>query len=264
MAFRLTATLTALCAAAALSACNGENDAANAQTERAAPTGDLRMVVEGDHVIGAEDAPVVIIEYASLMCGHCELFHESVFPEIEERYIEPGHVRFVFREFPTPPVNLAMAGFLLSSCAPEEQYFDMISVLFRQRMPLVEAAQSGEGAREAYLRIARSAGISDAQFDECLSDRDEQLRIADVVDRGADELGIEATPTFLINGDFYEGGRTIEQFAAVIDPILEDAGVTLEEPASDEDEAGDSAEDGDDEASDEESGDEEAGEDDAG
>lgn len=259
MALRLTATLTALCAAAALSACNGENDAASAQTERPAPTGDLRAVVDGDHVMGAEDAPVVIIEYASLMCGHCEHFHETVFPELEERYIEPGHVRFVFREFPTPPVNLAMAGFLLSSCAPEEQYFDMIEVLFRQRMPLIEAAQSGEGAREAYLRIARSAGVSDAQFDACLSDRDEQLRIADVVDRGADELGIEATPAFLINGEFYEGGRTIEQFAAVIDPILEAAGRTVEEPASDDDEADDSAEDETDDA-----GEEEAGEDDAG
>lgn len=202
-------------------AANGGTDA----TPAAAPDAeDIRFEIESDHAIGDPDAPVTVIEYASVTCVVCEMFHEEAFDGIKERYIETGQVRFVFRELPTAPAGLAVAGFLLASCQPDDDaYFEMIDVLFRQRTALLEAARSEGGARSAFVRLAATAGLTEAEFDACLADEDELARIERVVQRGASELGIAATPSFVINGEVVTGIRTLRDFEAAVDPLLDAA-----------------------------------------
>ena len=70
---------------------------------------------DGDVMLGSEKAPVTIVEYASMTCPHCAHFAATTFPELKQRYIDTGKVRFTLREFPLDP--LAAAGFMLARCA---------------------------------------------------------------------------------------------------------------------------------------------------
>jgi len=184
----LTATLT-------LAACGG-SDAPDigSQTsfERASDRG-----------IGSADAPLTIIEYASVACGHCASFHEEVWPMIDGDYVETGQVRFVFREMLTGNPQFAVAGFSLAHCVPEDRYFDMIDLLFQQQPAIFQAARQPGGARGQYLAIAQSMGLSESDFNACLSDEAIQADILANNDRALDD-GINSTPRFLFNGELLD------------------------------------------------------------
>ena len=78
----------------------------------------------GDMVLGDEQAPVTIIEYASMTCPHCAHFHETTYPDLKKKYIDTGKVRFIFREFPLD--QLAAAAFMLARCGGKDKYFPLI------------------------------------------------------------------------------------------------------------------------------------------
>src|SRR6266566_8249929 len=85
----------------------------------------------GDEIQGQADAPVTIVEYASMTCPHCSHFHETTYPELKKKYIDTGKVRFIFREFPLD--QLAAAAFMLARCGAKERYFPMVETLFQQQ-----------------------------------------------------------------------------------------------------------------------------------
>ncbi len=151
-----------------------------------------------DRAKGSADAPVTIIEYASVACGGCAAFHEAAMPTIDE-YIDNGDVRMVFREMITGQPELAIAGFLLANCAPDDQYFDVIDILFEQQRAMYAAMQQGR-AQQQLQTIARAAGFSNEEFRQCLSDEEGLQAIQRRNDAAAD-AGIGATPTFFVNGD---------------------------------------------------------------
>ena len=182
-------------------------------------TGEAR----GDNVMGDPNAPVTIIEYASITCPHCRAFHDQVFPELKSRYIDTGQVRFVFREFPTAPSALAMAGFLMARCAPEDKYFDILGILFDRQNELIAAYQTGT-AREEILKIAQPLGMSEAQFDACVRNTAEIERIEQVVENGYQEYNVNSTPSFIIGGKTYAGEMPVERFVELIDPLLGENG----------------------------------------
>lgn len=161
--------------------------------------------------IGKEDAPVTIVEYASMTCPHCASFHVNTFPEIKEKYVDTGRVRFIFREFGFDP--RAEAGFMLARCAGD-RYFPMIEVLFKQQDTWARA----ENGREALLNIARLAGFSQEAFEACLTDQALLDNVRAVKKRG-EEFGVEATPTFFINGQKYSGALKVDEMSAIIDSL---------------------------------------------
>lgn len=154
--------------------------------------------VVGDHAIGNPDAPITVVEYASVTCAACKNWHDAVYTDLRKKYIDTGKVRFVFREFPTPPENLAVAGFLIANCAPEDKFFPLISLQFDRQRELINSANQGR-AREEYGALAKVAGMSTAEYDACLQDEDERARLDSVI-RTAQERGVGKTPTFYING----------------------------------------------------------------
>lgn len=168
----------------------------------------------GDMVLGEEDAPVTIIEYASLTCGHCAQFHLATLPALKTSYIEPGKVKLVFREFPLD--GLALRASMLARCAGETRYFPMLSMLYSQ-LPQWAGA---EDPMAALARLAKYAGISQEEFDACMANED---LLADILERrlkAEREFGIESTPTFIIDGKKYVGALPFEQFQEILDPLL--------------------------------------------
>ncbi|QKV18795.1 DsbA family protein [Oricola thermophila] len=167
-----------------------------------------------EQVEGSEDAPVTVVEYASMTCGHCANFHKNTFPAIKENYIDTGKVRFIMREFPFDP--RAAAAFMLARCAPEGKYFAMVDVLFRQQ----EQWAFVKNAREPLENIAKLAGFTQESFEACLTNQKLLDDINSVRERGASEFGVDATPTFFINGKKYSGALSVEEMSAVLDGML--------------------------------------------
>jgi protein-disulfide isomerase len=167
----------------------------------------------GDRVLGKDDAPVTIIEYASMTCPHCAAFHEKTYPELKKRYIDTGKVRFIFREFPLDP--LAAGASMLARCAPKEQYFAMIETLFHQ-----QRKWAVEKPIPPLLALAKQAGFSEKSFNDCLSDQKMLDALEAERDRASKKFGVQSTPTLFINGKMQRGGMSIDELAKVIDPLL--------------------------------------------
>lgn len=165
-------------------------------------------------VLGDESAPVTIVEYMSMTCPHCANFHAGGFKALEEKYIKTGKVRFILREFPFDP--RAAAAIMLARCAPENQFFPMVDVMFQQQRTWAAA----DDARAALLQISRLAGFTQESFEACLTNQKLLDDINSVRKKAADEFGIQSTPSFLINGKRYSGDMSIEMLSAIIDPLL--------------------------------------------
>ncbi|MCH8489008.1 MAG: DsbA family protein [Oceanicaulis sp.] len=165
----------------------------------ATPEGRSQFEREGDFAKGRPDAPLTIIEYASTACPACAYFHAEGKPTFD-RYVESGQVRYVFREMITGLPALATPGFMLARCAPEERYFDVLDLLFAQQQALGAALQQGQGRAQAQFRtIARTAGLSDAEFQACMTNNDIYQEVL-AANEQAGRDGIRATPSFIING----------------------------------------------------------------
>ena len=164
--------------------------------------------------IGDANAPVTIVEYMSMTCPHCAAFHNNTFEAIKTKYVDSGKVRFVLREFPFDP--RAAAAFMLARCAPEGQYFPMISMLFKQQQQWA-AAQNG---RDALLQMSKLAGFTQESFEACLTNQKLLDDVNSVMQRGAKEFGVQSTPTFFVNGDHYSGDMSVDVMSALIDSKL--------------------------------------------
>jgi protein-disulfide isomerase len=167
----------------------------------------------GDQILGAADAPVTIIEYASMTCPHCSHFHETTFPELKTKYIDTGKVRFIFREFPLDP--LAAAGSMLARCAGKDKYFPMIDALFSQQKDWVV-----QKPLAPMLAIAKQAGFTQQSFDECLANQQMLNGIEESRTRAASKFNVNSTPTFFINGKVFRGALTPEELDKQVTPLL--------------------------------------------
>jgi protein-disulfide isomerase len=163
--------------------------------------------------VGKSDAPVTVIEYASMTCGHCAAFHNNTYPEFKKRYVDTGKARYILREFPLDP--LAAGAFMLARCAGKDKYFPMVETLFQQ-----QRTWAVQKPLEPLFAIARQAGFSQERFDACLRDQTMLDGIEKVRSRGAERFKVESTPTFFINGTMYRGAISIDDLAKAIDPLL--------------------------------------------
>lgn len=174
--------------------------------------------------MGDEKAPVTIVEYMSMTCPHCAHFHNTTFEPIKTKYIDSGKVRFIVREFPFDPV--ATAAFMLARsnpAKPEElaasgPYFAMISMLFKQQRAW--AAPADGNVRNALMQQAKLAGYTQETFEKCLTNQKLLDDVNATMKRGAEEFGVNSTPTFLINGGRYTGDMSVEAMSALIDSLI--------------------------------------------
>jgi protein-disulfide isomerase len=168
-----------------------------------------------EQILGNPDAPVTIIEYASLTCPHCAQFHKEVLPELKERYIAPGKVRLIYRDFPLDQTALAAAA--LAHCAGPERYFSMLDVLFETQG---NWARAGDPVA-ALKQLGKLGGLTDQKMDACFADQELTDGILRARLAGQNQYQIGSTPTFIIDGKAYPGSRDVEEFGALIDPLLD-------------------------------------------
>jgi protein-disulfide isomerase len=164
--------------------------------------------------IGKADAPVTIVEYMSMTCPHCAAFHRETFDAIKEKYVDTGKVRFVLREFPLD--NKAVAAIMIARCAPEGQYFPLVSALFKSQMTWATA----DDVRAALLQVSKLAGFTQESFEACLTNQKLLDDVIKVREAGGIDFGVSSTHTFFINGQRYAGGMSVAEMSAIIDAAL--------------------------------------------
>jgi protein-disulfide isomerase len=185
-----------------------------AQAATTVPPADLAQAGPlGDRAIGAENAPITIIEYASMTCPHCAHFSAETFPKLKERYIDTGKVRFIFREFPLDA--LAAGASMLARCADNDKYFPLVELLFS-----TQNQWAVQKPLDPLFKVVKQAGFTEDTFKSCLANQKLLDGIQAVRDRAANQLGVSSTPTFFINGKRVAGALSIEEMEKDLEPYL--------------------------------------------
>lgn len=166
----------------------------------------------GERSLGSAEAPVAVVEYASLTCPHCAQFHIRSLPQIRSEYIDTGKVRWVFREFPLD--SLAMAGFMLARCRAEADYFPTIETLFRE-----QRTWTGPEARRELARLMHGTGMDQTTFDGCIA-RDDLAEGIYAIAKTAQAFGVKSTPTFFVNSHVVRGAQDFASFKRLLDREL--------------------------------------------
>lgn len=183
-------------------------NAALAQT--GAPAGDPRLQ---DMVLGKADAPITIIEYASLTCPHCARFEAEVLPQLKKEYIDTGKAKLIFRDFPLD--QLAFGGAVLARCGGPEKYFTFLNVLFAQQRQWAGAPDP----KAALTQIGRLGGVSSEQFEKCLADKALGDYILNSRLEGNQKFNVNSTPTLIINGKTEAGAPSMEELRKKLDAL---------------------------------------------
>ena len=169
----------------------------------------------GDKALGPADAPVTVVEYASMSCPHCAHFDATTFDQFKQKYIDSGQVRYIFREFPLNAPAYAAA--MVARCAPADRFFDVIHAYFRSQEQWLRSDPAV--LRAGLLEVAKPFGFTEQTFDACLSNQALFEQLNAVKERGA-AFGVQATPTFFINGQKFEGALTLAELDEAIQPLL--------------------------------------------
>jgi len=167
---------------------------------------------DADMSLGNPDARVTVIEYGSASCTHCAHFNNDIFPAFKAKYVDTGRVRYVFREFLTEPVSVAAVSFLIARCAGKDKYFSVLDAVFHAQADIYKTGDADTALR----KIAKDAGLSEAQTNACLSDQAAIDALNARVKGYIDNDKITGTPTFFVDGERMEGVQTLDKLDAAI------------------------------------------------
>src|SRR5260221_11294152 len=166
-----------------------------------------------DRVLGKPDAPITIIEYASLTCPHCADFNKEIMPELKARYVETGKAKVVYRDYPLDQWALKAA--MLARCAPDDKYFNFIDVLFQNQGTWATA----KDPKAALERIAKLGGLSSEKFEACLANKSLEDAILAQSFKGQKEFDITGTPTVIVNGKKVETPHSFADLDKILKPL---------------------------------------------
>jgi protein-disulfide isomerase len=169
-----------------------------------------------DNILGQANAPVTIIEYSSMGCFACAYLHNDVLPAIEENYINTGKVKLIFRHYPLSQNDIKAA--TLASCAGSDKYYVFIKALFKTQK---NWAYKSSNLKRTLERIAKLGGISKEQRHRCFEDKQLESKILESR-QTAYEAKINATPTIIINGNFYNDEISKKRLIKAIDSALKE------------------------------------------
>jgi protein-disulfide isomerase len=166
----------------------------------------LLTIGKDDRTLGNPNAPVTIVEYASMTCPHCAHFADDVLPELKKKWIDTGKVKLVLRDFPLD--GEAVHASMIARCAPPDRFYAFVDAFFADQDKWVTAPDY----QAALTRLAALGGMSKADVDKCLADKalEDQILTSRLV--ASKQLDVNATPTFFVNGTKYAGEPTVEAF----------------------------------------------------
>ncbi|MEZ0225955.1 MAG: DsbA family protein [Alphaproteobacteria bacterium] len=169
-----------------------------------------------DRSMGKEDAPVTMIEYASLTCPHCAHFSNDLLPEVKRRLIDTGKVKLVFRDYPLD--TFAMKASLMARCAEPEKYFDLIEVIFKNQERWAKSQDPVKGL----IQLGALAGMSEDFIKACMANEEMQSGILARVQDAQKNYKLDSTPTFIFNNgaEKMSGDKEVKDFENVVNKLI--------------------------------------------
>jgi protein-disulfide isomerase len=159
-----------------------------------------------DRILGNPDAPITIVEYASLTCPHCAHFTNDILPELKKKWIDTGKAKLVLRDYPLDEPALRAA--MIARCAPPDRFYAYTDMFFGAQDKWVTARDY----RDALARLVKLGGMRREEFDNCLKNTALENKIVEGRLVASKELDVNSTPTFFINGTKFTGAPTVEEF----------------------------------------------------
>jgi protein-disulfide isomerase len=195
-----------------------------ASIQKARQDSGLLQVVSSDVVLGDRNAPVLLIEYASLSCPHCAAFARESFEKIKTEYVDSGKVKVVYRHFPLNQPALVAAMFAMCQSMENgkespEKYYALLKALFKTQ----DSWAFDEKYTEKLEAIATLDGMSSARFKSCVDDKNLQEKVLKIRMDAAKDLQLKSTPTFFVNGEISEGYIDYQTLKKLIDKKLSEA-----------------------------------------
>lgn len=167
-------------------------------------------------VQGAEDAPVEIIEYASYTCPHCANFHKGPYKQLKKDYIDTGKVKFIYREVYFDRYGIWAS--MVARCGGPEKFFGITDLIYQGQSEWTRAGGPAEIVEEL-RKIGRLAGLSNDQLEACLQDGTKAQTLVAWYQKNAEKDGIQATPSFVVNGKKVDN-QPYDEFKALIEKEL--------------------------------------------
>ena len=165
--------------------------------------------------LGNEDAPIKMLEFASLTCGHCAKFHNEVFPVIKEKYILTGKIYFTYKDFPLD--KFALKASIISRCSGNDNYFKFLDVFYKKQSSWTRT----KDPFKSLLKIAKIGGIKDEEIKVCVGNKSIEDGLLKDRLNSSKKYDITATPTLYFNGEKYKGDLTLEALELKINSILD-------------------------------------------
>jgi protein-disulfide isomerase len=167
------------------------------------------QITKDDRILGNPEAPITIVEYASLTCPHCAHFANDVLPDIKKEWIDTGKAKLVLRDYPLDEPALRAA--MIARCAPPDRYYAFVDTFFAAQEKWVRGDY-----REALGRLAKLGGMGTEEFDACLKNTELENKIVGGRLKATQELDVSSTPTFFVNGSKLAGAPTKEEFEKLL------------------------------------------------
>ena len=188
------------------------------QTAQAQEAADIDTSDIAEMSLGNPHATVTVIEYASFTCPHCAAFHAEAFKDLKADYIDTDKINFIYREVYFDRFGLWAAIVARCGDGAENRYFGIADMLYTQQQDWARQSEATEIV-ERLRQIGRTAGLSDAQLDQCLTDADNAQKLYARYLQQAEADDISSTPSFLINGEKYRN-LPYDEMKAIIDQAM--------------------------------------------
>ena len=210
----ITAFAMASSMAGAAMAMTDRSPTLSASPAQPAPAPVVPASMPSDRVLGRADAPITIIEYASFTCSHCANFSTHVLPELKARYIDTGKAKLIFRDLPTPPLQVSQVAAAIGRCAAPGRFFDVANHFMNNQA----TAFSSGTVQQWFYQSIEASGRTEEQIEACvrLPATSEALKQDTEATLAA---GVNATPALFVNGRRIED-HSLDGMIAAIEPLV--------------------------------------------
>ena len=168
-----------------------------------------------DRVLGNDNAPVTIIEYASMTCSHCAHFATAILPEVKKRLIDTGKAKLIFRDFPLD--NFALKAAMMARCAEADKYFNLVEVIFSNQERWTQA----KDPLQSLAQLGSLAGIDAGTFKSCTENTALETAILNGVQESQTKYSVKSTPTFIFNNGAEQlaGAQDVDKFEDIVNKL---------------------------------------------
>lgn len=169
-----------------------------------------------ERTMGDPDAPVTVIEYASMTCPHCARFSNQILPTVKAQLIDTGKLRLVYRDYPLD--THALKASMMARCTDRSKYFNLIEVIFKNQERWVKSSDPLTNLKQ----LGALAGMEGAYIDSCLANKQLEQHILAGMQDAQRKYKINATPTFIFNSgaETLSGDQDPEDFAKIVDKLI--------------------------------------------